>query len=241
MVVIFYSEDLTSELKKGLHTVARNRTRYLALLTTLSLLTPGVALAGPDDGKAIATQSHVDSPKTFWEGDNFVLKSEHNSTTTPLPDTVAWIGKGWGRDGGNQYQFTLPADNSFDFIGKPGETYYAAPHNPTGSRSDLARLRRRCRLACEKLPRRVRVLDIVSVDGPGDFELFNYHNSPADLRRMLGTTPNSAHSAELTAGTHTHNYTMFTKPGRYEVTYRTTARKKDGTLIASEPTTTSYR
>ena len=137
MVVIFYSEDLTSELKKGLHTVARNRTRYLALLTTLSLLTPGVALAGPDDGKAIVTQSHVDSPKTFWEGDNFVLKSEHNSTTTPLPDTVAWIGKGWGRDGGNQYQFTLPADNSFDFIGKPGETYYAAPHNPTGSHDPI--------------------------------------------------------------------------------------------------------
>ncbi|MFS0335188.1 choice-of-anchor M domain-containing protein [Corynebacterium striatum] len=242
MVVIFYSEDLTPELKKGLHAVARNRTRYLALLTTLSLLTPGVALAGPDDGKAIATQSHVDSPKTFWEGDNFVLKSEHNSTTTPLPDTVAWIGKGWGRDGGNQYQFTLPADNSFDFIGKPGETYYAAPHNPTGSHDPIwLGFGADAGLPVKNFRDEYASLDIVSVDGPGDFELFNYHNSPAGLRRMLGTTPSSAHSAELTAGTHTHNYTMFTKPGRYEVTYRTTARKKDGTLIASEPTTTSLQ
>ncbi|MGI1860268.1 choice-of-anchor M domain-containing protein [Corynebacterium striatum] len=222
--------------------MARNRTRYLALLTTLSLLTPGVALAGPDDGKAIATQSHVDSPKTFWEGDNFVLKSEHNSTTTPLPDTVAWIGKGWGRDGGNQYQFTLPADNSFDFIGKPGETYYAAPFNPTGSHDPIwLGFGADAGLPVKNFRDEYASLDIVSVDGPGDFELFNYHNSPADLRRMLGTTPNSAHSAELTAGTHTHNYTMFTKPGRYEVTYRTTARKKDGTLIASEPTTTSLQ
>ncbi|OFT52468.1 hypothetical protein HMPREF3153_05180 [Corynebacterium sp. HMSC06C06] len=222
--------------------MARNRTRYLALLTTLSLLTPGVALAGPDDGKAIATQSHVDSPKTFWEGDNFVLKSEHNSTTTPLPDTVAWIGKGWGRDGGNQYQFTLPADNSFDFIGKPGETYYAAPHNPTGSHDPIwLGFGADAGLPVKNFRDEYASLDIVSVDGPGDFELFNYHNSPAGLRRMLGTTPSSAHSAELTAGTHTHNYTMFTKPGRYEVTYRTTARKKDGTLIASEPTTTSLQ
>ncbi len=242
MIFIFYSVELTPELKKGLHAVARNRTRYLALLTTLSLLTPGVALAGPDDGKAIATQSHVDSPKTFWEGDNFVLKSEHNSTTTPLPDTVAWIGKGWGRDGGNQYQFTLPADNSFDFIGKPGETYYAAPHNPTGSHDPIwLGFGADAGLPVKNFRDEYSSLDIVSVDGPGDFELFNYHNSPAGLRRMLGTTPSSAHSAELTAGTHTHNYTMFTKPGRYEVTYRTTARKKDGTLIASEPTTTSLQ
>ncbi|HAT1251870.1 TPA: hypothetical protein JAK04_002303 [Corynebacterium striatum] len=242
MIFIFYSVDLTPELKKGLHAVARNRTRYLALLTTLSLLTPGVALAGPDDGKAIATQSHVDSPKTFWEGDNFVLKSEHNSTTTPLPDTVAWIGKGWGRDGGNQYQFTLPADNSFDFIGKPGETYYAAPHNPTGSHDPIwLGFGADAGLPVKNFRDEYASLDIVSVDGPGDFELFNYHNSPAGLRRMLGTTPSSAHSAELTAGTHTHNYTMFTKPGRYEVTYRTTARKKDGTLIASESTTTSLQ
>lgn len=242
MVVIFYSEDLTSELKKGLHTVARNRTRYLALLTTLSLLTPGVALAGPDDGKAIATQSHVDSPKTFWEGDNFVLKSEHNSTTTPLPDTVAWIGKGWGRDGGNQYQFTLPADNSFDFIGKPGETYYTAPRLPTGSHDPIwLGFGADAGLPVKNFRDEYASLDIVSVDGPGDFELFTYHNSPVGLHRMLGTTPSSAHSAQLTAGTHTHNYTMFTKPGRYEVTYRTTARKKDGTLIASEPTTTSLQ
>lgn len=242
MIFIFYSVDLTPELKKGLHAVARNRTRYLALLTTLSLLTPGVALAGPDDGKAIATQSHVDSPKTFWEGDNFVLKSEHNSTTTPLPDTVAWIGKGWGHDGGNQYQFTLPVDNSFDFIGKPGETYYAAPHVPTGSHDPIwLGFGADAGLPVKNFRDEYASLDIVSVDGPGDFELFNYLNSPAGLRRMLGTTPSSAHSAELTAGTHTHNYTMFTKPGRYEVTYRTTARKKDGTLIASEPTTTSLQ
>lgn len=242
MVVIFYSEDLTSELKKGLHAVARNRTRYLALLTTLSLLTPGVALAGPDDGKAIATQTHVDSPKTFWDGDNFVLKSEHNSTTTALDETVAWIGKGWARGGHNQYQFTLPEDDSFNFIGKPGETYYTAPFNASDAHDPIwLGFGADAGLPVNDFRDEYASLDIVSVEGPGDFELFNYHNSPTGLRRMLGTTPSSAHSAVLDAGTHTHNYTLFTKPGRYEVTYRTTARKKDGTLVASEPTTTSLQ
>ena len=132
METIFYSEGLGSELKKGLHAVARSRTRYLAILTTLSLIAPAPAFAGPDDGKAIATQGHVDSPKTFWEDDNFVLKSEHNSTTTDLADTVAWIGKGWNVDGGNQYQFTLPDNGAFDFIGQAGKTYYTAPANILG-------------------------------------------------------------------------------------------------------------
>lgn len=242
MIFIFYSVDLTPELKKGLHAVARNRTRYLALLTTLSLLTPGVALAGPDDGKAIATQTHVDSPKTFWDGDNFVLKSEHNSTTTALDETVAWIGKGWARGGHNQYQFTLPEDDSFSFIGKPGETYYTAPFNASDAHDPIwLGFGADAGLPVNDFRDEYASLDIVSVEGPGDFELFNYHNSPTGLRRMLGTTPSSAHSAVLDAGTHTHNYTLFTKPGRYEVTYRTTARKKDGTLVASEPTTTSLQ
>ncbi|MFW9182226.1 choice-of-anchor M domain-containing protein [Corynebacterium striatum] len=222
--------------------MARNRTRYLALLTTLSLLTPGVALAGPDDGKAIATQTHVDSPKTFWDGDNFVLKSEHNSTTTALDETVAWIGKGWARGGHNQYQFTLPEDDSFSFIGKPGETYYTAPFNASDAHDPIwLGFGADAGLPVNDFRDEYASLDIVSVEGPGDFELFNYHNSPTGLRRMLGTTPSSAHSAVLDAGTHTHNYTLFTKPGRYEVTYRTTARKKDGTLVASEPTTTSLQ
>lgn len=242
MIFVFYSVVLTSGLKKGLLAVARNRTRYLAILTTLSLLTPGVALAGPDDGKTIATQTHVDSPKTFWEGDNFVLKSEHNSTTTALDETVAWIGKGWAHGGHNQYQFTLPEDDSFNFIGKPGETYYTAPFNASDSHDPIwLGFGADAGLPVNDFRDEYASLDIVSVDGPGDFELFNYHNSPTGLKRMLGTTPSSAHSAVLDAGTHTHNYTLFTKPGRYEVTYRTTARKKDGTLVASKPTTTSLQ
>ncbi|MDU7600610.1 MAG: TIGR03769 domain-containing protein, partial [Corynebacterium sp.] len=49
------------------------------------------------------------------------------------------------------------------------------------------------------------------------------------------------HSAYIVAGTHTHNSTLFTKPGRYRLTYRTSARGKDGQLIANEPQTTTIQ
>ena len=242
METIFYSEGLGSELKKGLHAVAQTRTRFLAILTTLSLIAPAPAFAGPDDGKAVATQGHVDSPKTFWEDDNFTLKSEHNSTTTDLADTVAWIGKGWNIDGRNQYQFTLPDNGAFDFIGQADKTYYTAPANILGSADPIwLGFGADSGLPEDDFRDNFASLDILSVDGPGDFELFRYRDSEGGLDRFIGTTSNSAYSSMLRAGSHTHNYTLFTKPGRYEVTYRTTARKKDGTLVASEPTTTSLQ
>lgn len=61
------------------------------------------------------------------------------------------------------------------------------------------------------------------------------------LHRMLGSFPDSPHSAYIVAGTHTHNSTLFTKPGRYRLTYRTSARGKDGQLIANEPQTTTIQ
>lgn len=96
--------------------MSRIHSRSLALLTAVALVSPAVAHAGPDDGRTVATAAHVDSPKTFWENDTFVLKSEFSGTTSPLDGTVAWVGKGYGSDGRNQYQFTLPDNGLFDFL-----------------------------------------------------------------------------------------------------------------------------
>ena len=79
-------------------------------------------------------------------------------------------------------------------------------------------------------------LDLLSVNGPGNVELFSYLDSESGLHRLLGTSQDSPKSIPLSAGSHFHNYTAFSKPGRYELTYRTSARGKDGKLIASKPT-----
>ncbi|WP_165242950.1 choice-of-anchor M domain-containing protein [Corynebacterium lizhenjunii] len=224
--------------------MAHLRTRFLAVLTTCALLSPAVAAAGPDDGKKVATGSHVDSPKAFWENGQLVLKSEYRLKNHPeagelhsLADTVAWVGKGWAKNGASQYQFTLPADGAFDFVGQPGQTFYNAPATVNGSHfpiwlgfgADLE-------LPTENFRDGVTSLDLLSVDGPGEVELYrHYHEDSPDAGRMLGTSAGAPSSYPLKAGSHTHNSTLFTKPGRYVLTYQLSARTTAGTLLRSAP------
>jgi len=225
--------------------VASPRTRFLATLSTLALITPATAVAGPDDGKHIATNTHVDSPKSFWENNDFVLKSEFGGQEPPIADTVAWVGKGYSAtDNSNQYLYTLPANGTQDYIGAPGTTYYTAPHQVSGNTSPIwLGFGADTSLPTDKFRDGVAFLDLLSVDGPGEVELFTNKDDEAgtQLHRMLGSFPDSPHSAYLVAGTHTHNSTLFTKPGRYRLTYRTSARGKDGQLIANEPQTTTIQ
>ena len=225
--------------------MASPRTRFLATLSTLALITPATAVAGPDDGKHIATNTHVDSPKSFWENNDFVLKSEFGGQEPPIADTVAWVGKGYSAtDNSNQYLYTLPANGTQDYIGAPGTTYYTAPHQVSGNTSPIwLGFGADTSLPTDKFRDGVAFLDLLSVDGPGEVELFTNKDDEAgtQLHRMLGSFPDSPHSAYLVAGTHTHNSTLFTKPGRYRLTYRTSARGKDGQLIANEPQTTTIQ
>ncbi|OFS19078.1 choice-of-anchor M domain-containing protein [Corynebacterium sp. HMSC04H06] len=222
--------------------MAKFRRRCIALLLTPALLSPATALAGPDDGKIVATQTHIDSPKTFWENDSFALKSEFHRKAHPLDQTVAWVGKGWAAGSGQQqYQFQLPEDDSFSFAGKPGDVVYNAPANPRGNHDPIWMGFGSDRgLPVADFRGNVASLDLVSVDGPGDFELYNWLPGQAP-ERIFGSFADSAHSTPLEAGTHTHNHMLFTKPGRYEITYRTTARTAAGKLVASQPTTTSIQ
>ncbi|MDY6051445.1 MAG: choice-of-anchor M domain-containing protein, partial [Rothia sp. (in: high G+C Gram-positive bacteria)] len=86
-------------------------------------------------------------------------------------------------------------------------------------------------------------LDLLSVNGPGVMEMFTYRSNyfPNDVRRMLSSTDPDFQSAVLTPGAHTHNYTTFSRPGRYEITYRTVARGLDGQTIESKPVTAIWQ
>ena len=225
--------------------MASPRIRFLATLSTLALITPATAVAGPDDGKHIATNTHVDSPKSFWENNDFVLKSEFGDQAPPITDTVAWVGRGYSAmDGSNQYLYTLPENGTQDYIGAPGTTYYTAPHQVSGNASPIwLGFGADTSLPTDMFRDGVAFLDLLSVDGPGEVELFTNKDDEdgTQLHRMLGSFPDSPHSAYLVAGTHTHNSTLFTKPGRYRLTYRTSARGKDGRLIANEPQTTTIQ
>lgn len=218
----------------------------LALALALGGITP--AVAGPDDGKYVATQGHVDAPKAFWENGNFALKSEANlhgngPEDVPLEQTVNWVGKGWSGEGEglNQYIFTTDGHPALEWLGEPGRDYYMAPQLPRYNQDPIwAGLGADSAIPVEEFRDGTFATDILSVNGPGTMDLFRFTDwgTKADARRMLSSTSLGLHSYLLHQGTHSHNYTLFSKPGRYEVTYRTVARSADGSrAIASEPTT----
>lgn len=204
------------------------------------------AAAGPDDGKIVTTKGHVDAPKAYWDEQNgtFVLMNEANpyktgADTYELDKTVNWVGKGYsGRDGKSQYTMTLGDSPSLAFLGEPGQTLYMAPHLTSGNQDPIwAGLGASAKIPTERFRDGVFVTDILSVEGPGRMELFRYNpdDAPADVYRMLSSSSTGWHSWLLDKGSHTHNTTTFTRPGRYVVTYRAVARSTDGRIISSKP------
>ena len=218
-----------------------------AALLALAGAAPSLpAAAGPDDGKIVTTKGHVDAPKAYWDEQNgtFVLMNEANpyktgADTYELDKTVNWVGKGYsGRDGKSQYTMTLGDSPSLAFLGEPGQTLYMAPHLTSGNQDPIwAGLGASAKIPTERFRDGVFATDILSVEGPGRMELFRYNpdDAPADVYRMLSSSSTGWHSWLLDKGSHTHNTTTFTRPGRYVVTYRTVARSIDGRIISSKP------
>ena len=218
-----------------------------AALLALAGAAPSLpAVAGPDDGKIVTTKGHVDAPKAYWDEQNgtFVLMNEANpyktgADTYELDKTVNWVGKGYStRDGKSQYTMTLGESPSLAFLGEPGQTLYMAPHLTYGNQDPIwAGLGASTKVPTERFRDGVFATDILSVEGPGRMELFRYNpdDAPADVYRMLSSSSTGWHSWLLDKGSHTHNTTTFTRPGRYVVTYRTVARSTDGRIISSKP------
>ncbi|WP_315259414.1 choice-of-anchor M domain-containing protein [Rothia mucilaginosa] len=218
-----------------------------AALLALAGAAPSLpAAAGPDDGKIVTTKGHVDAPKAYWDEQNgtFVLMNEANpyktgADTYELDKTVNWVGKGYStRDGKSQYIMTLGDSPSLAFLGEPGQTLYMAPHLTYGNQDPIwAGLGASTKVPTERFRDGVFATDILSVEGPGRMELFRYNpdDAPADVYRMLSSSSTGWHSWLLDKGSHTHNTTTFTRPGRYVVTYRTVARSTDGRIISSKP------
>ena len=133
---------------------------------------------------------------------------------------------------------TLGDSPSLAFLGEPGQTLYMAPHLTYGNQDPIwAGLGASTKVPTERFRDGVFATDILSVEGPGRMELFRYNpdDAPADVYRMLSSSSTGWHSWLLDKGSHTHNTTTFTRPGRYVVTYRTVARSTDGRIISSKP------
>lgn len=224
---------------------ARAAVRAVRLGTAVAIAALGIgcawdvpAHASPDRDKIVATLDHVDSPHAFFENDNFVLRGHFGSSPFPaIDDTVIWVGKGWGDRGVSNYTLRVPEGADSAFLGKPGQALYRSPAVPGFTYSpNWVGMGADAGVPIEKFRSQEFSLDLVDVKGPGHLEMFNFR-APLPPYRLLSDTDPNFRSYWMTRGTHTHNETTFTKPGRYELTYRVSARGVDGSLIQSQPQT----
>lgn len=216
------------------------RSRIAAMALTAALaLSPLAApsLASPDDGKIVTTAHHIDAPKVYWRDNNFALLNEANGQTYALEDTVNWVGTGYKRSGEQLYFFNFEGSPNpgIDFIRSVGDLWYRAPAIPGVNKEPLwAGFGADSEIPTEQFRNASFSLDLVGFDGPGRMEALVYYADDDGVRRYLSSHDEGRRSIFLTPGNHTHNDTIFSKPGRYVLTYRATARAKDGSLIASK-------
>lgn len=214
-------------------------------ITAALTLGAAPAYAGPDDNRSVETKAHIDAPKVFWnkQAGTFTINSQSNGKTVPLETTANWVGRGYNDDGSQNYTFPITSDPRLDFLGKDGQLLYMAPQVPgpgnspiwSGFGADTA-------VPIEQFQDGNFALEMVGFNGPGQMNMFNYSaygNLP--VMRLFSSHDKVSRTVWLDPGTHTHNITTFTKPGRYEVTFDATARTTDGSFISSAPATLVWR
>lgn len=203
------------------------------------------AYAGPDDDRSVETKAHIDAPKVFWnkQAGTFAINSQANGKTVSLETTANWVGRGYNDDGSQNYTFPITSDPRLDFLGKDGQLLYMAPQVPgpgnspiwSGFGADTA-------VPIEQFQDGNFALEMVGFNGPGQMNMFNYSTyGSLPVTRLFSSHDKVSRTVWLDPGTHTHNITTFTKPGRYEVTFDATARTTDGSFITSKPTTLVWR
>lgn len=203
------------------------------------------AFAGPDGDRTVQTNAHIDAPKVFWDKDakTFQINSQSNGKTLPLDKTTNWVGRGYQDDGTQSYIFDVTKDPRLAFLGKEGDHLYMAPHSPgpgntpiwSGFGADTA-------VPIEDFQDENFTIELTGFNGPGEMNMFNYSEyGDLPVTHLFSSHDKVSRAVWLDPGTHTHNFTTFTKPGRYELTYQASARKSDGTFTASKPTTLVWR
>ncbi|MDK7083164.1 choice-of-anchor M domain-containing protein [Pseudoglutamicibacter cumminsii] len=231
--------------------LVRARQSVVAATMTLALIIGSSALLGStptaaselpnDDQLKVAERSHVDSPKVYFdEADGLKLNAQFGGATHPIEQTINYAERAYDRNGRQQYYFQANKDApELDFLRETGEHWYMTPAvNPLGMAQIWSGFGADTGIPVEKFRDATFSLDLVSVNGPGRVELLVWNDREegelGHVNRMLSSTDPNYRSFALTPGNHTHNLTLFSAPGRYELTYRATARGKDGKLIASK-------
>ena len=216
------------------------RTKRLISAGALALslvFAPQAAWAGPDrDTEWVVTGQHVDAPIPIWHADtrSFTM----NTINMPVEKTVLWLPKAWAGSGAQdaKYQLEVPEKRpDLAFLGPEHSVLNAAPQNPGPNNTPIwAGLGADSSVewaAPDEFDGSTYTLDLINVDGPGRMEMFIDHGD--SVSRFLSSHDIAYRSVYNPR--HTHLFTTFTQPGRYQARFRVNARSTDGTTVYTSP------
>lgn len=132
------------------------------------------------------------------------------------------------------------AASAFDFLGVPvGETFYVLPETEN---TDLLFLG----FGGEEIPGGTLLgglarLQLISVNGPGQFSIWNSQTTQPTLRMATTDGIDRRDFIEVIEGGHSHYNLGFSKRGSYEITLQPIGRMVDGTEVVGEYTTFFFR
>ena len=207
-----------------------------ALALTIALM-PQLAWAGPDrDTEWVVTGQHVDAPIPIWHADTHSFTM--NTINMPVEKTVLWLPKAWAGSGAQdaKYQLEIPEKRpDLAFLGPEHSVLNAAPQNPGPNNTPIwAGLGADSSVewaAPDEFDGSTYTLDLINVDGPGRMEMFIDHGD--SVSRFLSSHDIAYRSVYNPR--HTHLFTTFTQPGRYQARFRVNARSIDGKTIYTSP------
>ncbi|SDZ90783.1 surface-anchored protein [Bowdeniella nasicola] len=214
---------------------ATARTGLLAL-SALALAATGIlppAAAGPDDGRPIATASHLDSPQVAYADGQLTLTSKGNIVGRsgyihPLDSHIVYSGTGY----------------AFAFLNAADQTWYMAPQVPVGNHEPIwIGFGGDTSIPADKFRDGMVYLDLIGVRGPGRVEALGFYRDGDTWHtsQMLSSKDPAFRNLAVYPGDHTHNATLFSRPGRYELTCQASARLADGTIVRSRPTVQTWQ
>lgn len=230
---------------------------HLVTPTTGVFATLPVASAGPDHDKLLLDRGHVDAPKLFWDSaaKNFTIGAKADRADGKAIDTMVshlrptYYGRtdSGSSTKGQSYIAYVPEAEHLKFLGDAHTPLYIGYASPQNAREMFWQgLGAETDIPIEDFRNGSFSLDFLRIDGPGQMEIFqglleDQDEYAAPIRRMVSSEDLAYRVVPMYPGFHSHPTTTFSKPGRYEVTLRGSARDKDNNLITSEPTTFVYQ
>ena len=216
----------------------------LAILLTFMTVNPSLANASAPD-RELLHNGHADVAHVEWDqasGRPTIKILWNESELKEAKDVYIRLGPDADATGRETSRLRVPDDPRFGFLGKPGDIVWTAPQKESDKWAPVAAAFGAGHSFPDELMDRIKPetlhLDLVDVDGPGEFNAFTVN--PLGVSHLFSSTGTDHRRQVVHPGSHTHTSWAFSQPGRYNLTWQAAVETRDGKTIESDPTVVSW-